>query len=134
MNIKQETKRYYLMSHPFLNKLIEFDYNFYDEEIVDIYVSFLKSLAVNLDKSSIHFFYNNKNKHFPLLLMAQKFANHPETMVKNAVRIIYLNIFKINDQTLNDDIISDVPYCLTFVNLACVLRDKVLNGIDKSYS
>ena len=100
-NISQETKRYYILCHPFLNKLIEFDFNFYDEELVDIYVSFIKSLALLLNENSIQFFYNQKNKHFPLLVMAMKFANHPETMVKNAVRIINLTVYKINDKKLN---------------------------------
>jgi len=54
-------------------------------------------------------------------------------MVRNAVRIINLTIFQINDPKLNSDILSDVPYCLTFVHLACRLRDKVCNGLDKSY-
>ena len=85
------------MCHPYLNKLIQFDYNFYDEEMVDVYVSFIKSLALCLNENSIQFFYNAKMKHFPLLLMAQKFSNHPETMVRNAVRIINLTVFKIND-------------------------------------
>jgi hypothetical protein len=31
----------YLLSHPFLNKLIQTDFNFYDEEMTDIYISFL---------------------------------------------------------------------------------------------
>ena len=85
------------MCHPYLNKLIQFDYNFYDEEMVDVYVSFIKSLALCLNENSIQFFYNAKMNHFPLLLMAQKFSNHPETMVRNAVRIINLTVFKIND-------------------------------------
>ena len=55
-------------------------------------------------------------------------------MVKNAVRIINLTVFKINDPKLNQNILSDVPYCLSFVHTACLLRDKVCNGIDKSYS
>lgn len=36
----------YILSHPFLNKLISYSFNFYDEELVDIYISFLKSLAL----------------------------------------------------------------------------------------
>ena len=60
----------YILCHPFLNKLIEFDFNFYDEELVDIYVSFMKSLALLLNENSIQFFYNQKNKHFPLLVTA----------------------------------------------------------------
>ena len=131
-NISAETKRYYLLSHGFLNKLIAFPFNFYDEELVDIYISFLKSLALLLNSNSIQFFYNQKNRHFPLLLMAQKFAHHPETMVRNAVRIINLTIFKINDKQLNEEVLADMPFCLSFVHLACQLRE-TCNGIDKSY-
>jgi protein CLEC16A len=112
--------------------LIQFDYNFYDEEMVDMYVSFIKSVALCLNENSIQFFYNAKMKHFPLLLMAQRFANHPETMVRNAVRIINLTVFKINDRKLNNELLSDVPYCLSFVHLACLLRDKVCNGLDQA--
>ena len=36
----------YILSHPFLNRLISFKYNFYDEELVDIFISLLKSLAL----------------------------------------------------------------------------------------
>lgn len=97
-----------------------------------MYVSFIKSVALCLNENSIQFFYNAKMKHFPLLLMAQRFANHPETMVRNAVRIINLTVFKINDKKLNDELLSDVPYCLAFVHLACLLRDKVCNGLDQA--
>jgi hypothetical protein len=43
----------YMLCHPFLNKLIEFNFDFYDEELVDIYVSFIKSLALLLNENSI---------------------------------------------------------------------------------
>ena len=121
------------MCHPFLNKIIEFDFNLYDEEIVDVFVSFIKSLALLLNQNSIQFFYNHRCKNFPLLMAAMKFQNHPEMMVNNAVRIIYLTVFKINCPKLNEEIISDVPFCMSFVNLACLLREKVCKGIDKCY-
>lgn len=115
-----------------MNKLIEFNFNFFDEELVDIYVAFLKSLALLINKGTIHLFYNQKSRHFPLLLAAQKFANYPETMVRNAVRIINLTVYKINDERLNDRVLSDVPYCLAFVHQACLLRDRVCQrGLDR---
>ena len=43
----------YILCHPFLNKLIEFNFNFYDEELVDIYISFIKSLSLLLNSNSI---------------------------------------------------------------------------------
>ena len=36
----------YILSHPFLNKLISFKFNFYDEELLDTFIAFLKSLAL----------------------------------------------------------------------------------------
>jgi protein CLEC16A len=49
----------YFLSHPFLNKLITFPYNYYDEELVDIFIAFLKSLALQINSDTIKFFYNN---------------------------------------------------------------------------
>jgi hypothetical protein len=57
--------------------------------------------------------------------MAQKFENHNETMVKNAIRIINLTVFKINSPEINENILGDVPFCLSFVHNACLLREKV---------
>ena len=49
----------YILSHPFLNRLISFHYNFYDEELIDIYIAFLKSLALQINSDTIRFFYNS---------------------------------------------------------------------------
>ena len=80
------------MSHPFLNKLISFKFNFYDEELVDIFISFLKSLALQIDSTTIKFFINTRTNNFPLLAITNKFFNHSEMMVRNAMRIIVLKI------------------------------------------
>lgn len=52
-------------------------------------------------------------------------------MVRNAVRIINLTIYKLNDEKLNQCILSDVPYCLAFVHAACMLRTKIC-GLDRA--
>lgn len=52
-------------------------------------------------------------------------------MVRNAIRIISLTIFKLNDQKINI-LLQDLPFCTYFVQLALYLRDKVLD-IDQSY-
>jgi hypothetical protein len=91
----------YILSHPFLHELISFKFNYYDEEIVDQLISFLKSLALSLDATTIKFFTNEKHSNFPLLYVTQRFYNHPETMVRNAAHIILLTIWKLNDQAIN---------------------------------
>jgi|LauGreDrversion4_2_1035121.scaffolds.fasta_scaffold86655_2 hypothetical protein len=48
----------FILGHPFLNALVSHPHNFYDEELVDIYVAFLKSLALQLTPDTVNFFLN----------------------------------------------------------------------------
>ncbi|MDR3547500.1 MAG: hypothetical protein P4M11_04375 [Candidatus Pacebacteria bacterium] len=41
-----------------MNSVISYVYNFEHEEIVDYYISFMKSLAVRLDSETMKFFFN----------------------------------------------------------------------------
>ena len=83
-----------MFGHPFLNELICFSYDFSrDDELVDYYVSFLKSLSLQLTQDTIHFFFNDKFNTFPLLSQAIRFFNHKESMVRTSVRTITLNVF-----------------------------------------
>ena len=46
-------------------------------------------------------------------------------MVKNAVRIIVMSVFKLNEPMVNK-LLSDVPFVNFFCHLACQLRDKIV--------
>ena len=46
-------------------------------------------------------------------------------MIRNAIRIIVLTVFKLNYERVNA-ILSELPYCSYFVNLACLYREKLL--------
>lgn len=105
--------------------MISFKYNFYDEEVVDALVSFLKSIALQIDADTVKFFTNARYNNFPLLAVTCKLYNHPETMVRNAAHIILLTIFKLNDPVINT-IIMDVPFANFFCHLGCLLRDTIL--------
>jgi protein CLEC16A len=48
----------YLLSNNYVNQIICHKFDFSDEEILAYYVSFLKTLSLKLNKSTIHFFYN----------------------------------------------------------------------------
>jgi hypothetical protein len=52
-------------------------------------------------------------------------------MVRNAIRIIVLTIFKLNDEGINK-LLCDLPFCSYFAHLACFFRDKLLD-LDRSY-
>lgn len=113
-----------------MNALVGHAHNFYDEELVDIYVAFLKSLALQLTPQTASLFVNAKARHFPLMAAAVRFFNHPEMMVRNAVRVIALTVFKLNDEAANEAL-GDLPVGGYFAQLACHLRDKVLD-VDQS--
>jgi len=83
-----------MFAHSFLNELITHDFDFNnDDELVDYYVSFLKSLTLNLNEETVNFFFNDKFKTFPLYHQAIKFYNHKEPMVRTSVRTITLTIY-----------------------------------------
>ncbi len=71
-------------------------------------------------------FFHNENQSFPLFDKAIQFYNHPEMMVRNAIRIIVLNVFKCNEESVNESL-SELPKCSYFVNLALQFRDKIID-------
>jgi hypothetical protein len=52
-------------------------------------------------------------------------------MVRNAIRIVCLTIFKLNDESVNR-LLGDLPFVSYFAHLACLYRDKLLD-LDRSY-
>lgn len=48
----------YLLSNNHVNSIIVHKFDFYDEEVMAYYISFLKTLSFRLNKHTIHFFYN----------------------------------------------------------------------------
>lgn len=64
------------------------------------YILFLKTLSLKLNTHTIHFFYNEHTNDFPLYTEAIKFFNHPESMVRIAVRTITLNVYKVQNPNM----------------------------------
>eukprot|EP00731_Ephydatia_muelleri_P029434 Em0020g1078a len=96
-NIRNETSIYYLLSNNHVNSLIVLKLDFSDEEVLAYYISFLKTLSFKLNKHTIHFFYNEHLRDFPLYNEAVKFFSHSESMVRIAVRTLTLNVFKVDN-------------------------------------
>ena len=84
----------YLLSNNHVNSIIVLKLDFSDEEVLAYYISFLKTLSFKLNKHTIHFFYNEHLRDFPLYTEAIKFFNHNESMVRIAVRTLTLNVYK----------------------------------------
>ncbi|XP_018335183.1 protein CLEC16A homolog isoform X2 [Agrilus planipennis] len=99
-NIRNETSLYYLLSNNHVNSIIVHKFDFSDEEVMAYYISFLKTLSLKLNAHTIHFFYNEHTNDFPLYTEAIKFFNHPESMVRIAVRTLTLNVYKVEDSSM----------------------------------
>lgn len=52
-NLANKENVNYLLSHPVMQDLIMYNYDFTDEEIVDYYISLLKSLALRIDDANL---------------------------------------------------------------------------------
>ncbi len=123
-NIQKEQDSIYLLSHPFLNKLISHDFDLSEDgEIVDYFISFLKMLALKVTKNNVHFFYNSRFRNFPLYGTAVKLYNHSEMMVRTAARTIALTVFSIDNKDIINAVLS-LPHATYFPHLACELRDR----------
>ncbi|CAF1039000.1 unnamed protein product [Adineta ricciae] len=125
-NIRNETSLYYLLSNNHVNNIILHKFDFSDEEITAYYISFLKTLSLKLNKQSINFFYNERNRELPLYVEAIKFFNHPETMVRIAVRTLTLNVYKVPDPAMHRFIL-DCTATEYFSNLVWFIRNHVLD-------
>lgn len=65
------------------------------------YISLLKALSFRLNSHTIHFFFNEETAEFPLYTETLKFFNHPECMVRAAVRTITLNVYRMQNTAVN---------------------------------
>ncbi|KAM6156273.1 protein CLEC16A isoform 2-T2 [Rhynchocyon petersi] len=124
-NISHETSLYYLLSNNYVNSIIVHKFDFSDEEIMAYYISFLKTLSLKLNNHTVHFFYNEHTNDFALYTEAIKFFNHPENMVRIAVRTITLNVYKVDNHAMLHYIRDKtaVPY---FSNLVWFIGSHVI--------
>lgn len=124
-NIRNETSIYYLLSNNHINSIIVLKLDFSDEEVLAYYISFLKTLSFKLNKHTVHFFYNEHLRDFPLYTEAIKFFNNSESMVRIAVRTLTLNVYKVDDSPMLEYIRNKTaaPY---FSNLVWFMGNHII--------
>jgi protein CLEC16A len=128
-NISTQASIYYLLSNDRVNEIIQFHFDFSDEELMAYYISFLKTLSLKLDASTVQFFFNHQTQQFPLYTESVKFFNHSEGMVRTGVRTISLAVFKVSEPSVRAFIVSgeSTPY---FTNLVWFIQSKA-EELDK---
>ena len=50
-----------------MTKLITFNYNYYDEELIDVFIAFLKSLALTLTPETLQYYLDSVSPIFLLI-------------------------------------------------------------------
>lgn len=120
-NLRSTSSLYYLLSNDRINAIITHPFDFSDEEVLAYYISFLKTLSLKLDASTVQFFFNDATQEFPLYTEAIKFFTNPESMVRVGVRTLSLAVFKVEEEGVRRFIVSGkaAPY---FRNLAHFLE------------
>lgn len=78
-----------------------------------------------MNAHTIHFFYNEHTNDFPLYTEAIKFFNHPESMVRIAVRTISLNVYKVENESMQQ-FIRDRTAAPYFSNLVWFIGKHIL--------
>lgn len=127
----------YLLSGWFLNDVIAHRYNWRNEDTLNLWVVFLKEIAMLLNGENIMLFFNPGDPsriYFPIFSEAARFYQFPEQQVRTAVQIVSLEIFThFTDESLQEEQLFAV-ICMEaqtyFTHVCCLLREfwVFLNG------
>jgi len=139
LTLKNNITIYYLFSNNFINQIISNNFEQYDEDFLSYYVNFLKSLSMKIDLNTIRLFFHKETNSFPLLETSLKLYNHPDAMIKNVIRNIFLTFAKLNYEPLYK-YFQTLPIISYFAFLCCRLSFtsielNKLNGynVDKKF-
>eukprot|EP00002_Diphylleia_rotans_P016626 TRINITY_DN3235_c0_g4_i1.p1 TRINITY_DN3235_c0_g4~~TRINITY_DN3235_c0_g4_i1.p1 ORF type:complete len:875 (-),score=150.30 TRINITY_DN3235_c0_g4_i1:76-2700(-) len=129
--VESEMCVYFLLSNNRANDVIQYKFDLNDEEILVLYTTLLRNTSAKLNENSVQFFYDPDREYsFPLYLEAVRLFNHPEGMVRIAVRNLTLNVFRVDDSDMRAFLIHPKA-ALYFLNLSWLLRNLHLR-MDKS--
>lgn len=86
-----------LFSANHINDILSFEYAFDNEEVLAFFMSAVKSIALKLDEGLLQLFFDPVRLSFPLYSAVVRFLDHPEAMVRIAVRNVTLTIYALGD-------------------------------------
>ena len=123
-NLSDKHIFYFLFNCDFINQHIYDDNEPIEGDYLYYYISFIKSLILKINTKTIGFFYHAQTYSFPLLCNCLKFYNHPDSMIANTARNIFLVILKMNHPPCIEYMCT-LPFITYFIFLACRLRDEI---------
>ncbi|KAI8470983.1 MAG: hypothetical protein J3K34DRAFT_520884 [Monoraphidium minutum] len=130
-NVRSETAIFFLFSNNHVNNIVDLDFDFEDEEVLGFYVSFLKTISLKLNPTTVHFFLVDADggpaaatPTLPLYSRATALAHNREGMVRAAVRTVTLNIFSVDDPAIHA-FVAAPPASNYFGAVAAYLAEQV---------
>ncbi|KAH1262059.1 Protein TRANSPARENT TESTA 9 [Glycine max] len=119
----------YMFSNEHMNYLITYTFDFFNEEILSYYISFLRAISGKFNKNRISLRMKTRNEEvvsFPLYVKARRFAFHKENMILTIVYVVTLTIYHFGDECVNMYITS-VPHTDYFSNLVSFFKNQCMD-------
>eukprot|EP01047_Picozoa_sp_COSAG01_P064250 COSAG01_NODE_8469_length_2774_cov_12.002243_2_plen_507_part_01 len=131
-NLKNNAYIYYMLSNNHLNSLIVHKFDFEDEELVGLYISLVKTIALKLDANTVQFFHNPKLNGMPLLTESINFYKNKDRNARIAIRTITLQVFKVDEASVEKFVLDWVaePY---FSNLCAYMGEEAAT-LDREFA
>ena len=123
-NLSEKHILYFLFNCDFINQHVYEENDSIEGDYLYYYISFVKSLILKISTKTIGFFYHAQTYSFPLLGNCLKFYNHPDSMISNTARNIFLYVLKMKHPPCIDYICT-LPMLSYFIFLSCRLRDEI---------
>lgn len=120
-----------LFSSNHINDVLSFPFSFDNEEMLGLLMSMIKTISLKLDSNLLQLFFDPTTHSFTLYSVVIRFYNHPESMVRIAVRNITLTLCNLNYQPVLKLIASDeAKYLYNTVSLLKKLCGSVARALD----
>ncbi|EAN76978.1 Uncharacterized conserved protein, putative [Trypanosoma equiperdum] len=132
-NLTMKENVYYICSKNHLNKMISIDLNENDDELLSVYVSFLKSLALRCDETTVQFFFIRQLGVFPLFDYAAKLINTSDRMARGAARQVVISVARLQSTFLTSFMEKALPDILRIISKHVWLEIGILSEAVNRY-
>lgn len=106
-SVTRKESLFCIFSSNHINKILSFPFSFESEEMLGLLMSAIKTITLKLDHNLLQFFFDPKAQSFPLYSVVVRFYDHPDSMVRIAVRNITLALCAQNDSRVLEFVAQD---------------------------
>ncbi len=123
---------FYFFSHNYINTIISNllnDIPMTDIDFLSYYINFLRTISLKLNLQSLNLFFNQGLNSFPLLDNSLLLFNHPDVMIQNVSRTIFLSVLKFSYPPLID-YICFIPQINIFIKIVFKFNNMIYSLIQ----